>query len=104
MLKVKKTPYGSITRNNELTKFATEIKQAIQKQEKKKTKKNKKINDFPKLIKSIKKEYQQLALKNDLLKKKLTKLEDKQLNTDLINHCRKQQEIFGGKRKRHHKK
>ena len=46
MLKVKKTPYGPITRNNELTKFATEIKQAIQKQEKKKTKKTRKLMIF----------------------------------------------------------
>ena len=30
-----------------------------------------------------------LALENDLLKKKLNKLEDKQLTTDLINYHRK---------------
>ena len=38
MLKVKKTIYGSIPKNNELTKLTAEIKQAIQKQKKKKTK------------------------------------------------------------------
>ena len=30
MLKVKKTTYGSLSKNNELTKLTTEIKQAIQ--------------------------------------------------------------------------
>ena len=40
MLKVKKTTYGSLSKNNELTKLTTEIKQAIQKtEEEKKTKK-----------------------------------------------------------------
>ena len=71
---------------------------------KKKKTKNKTINNYAKLIQSIKKEYQKLALENDLLKTKLKKLEDKQLTTDLINHHRKQQEFFGGKRKRHPKK
>ena len=44
MLKVKKTTYVSLPKNNELTKLTTEIKQAIQKIEegKNKTKQNKK--------------------------------------------------------------
>ena len=68
MLKVKKTTYGSLPKNNELTKLTTEIKQAIQKIEEK-NKKNKTINDNAKLIQLIKKEYQKLALENELLKK-----------------------------------
>ena len=39
MLKVKRTTYGSIPKNNELTKFTAEIKQAIQNVEEKKNKK-----------------------------------------------------------------
>ena len=39
MLKVKKTTYGSIPKNNELTKLTAEIKEAIQKIEEKKNKK-----------------------------------------------------------------
>ena len=89
MLKVKKTIYGSIPKNNELTKLIAEIKRAIQKLEEEKNKQNKTINDYEKLIQSIKEEYQKLALQNDLLKKKLKRLEDKQLTTDLINHHRK---------------
>ena len=42
MLKVKKTTYGSLPKNNEFTKLTTEIKQAIQKIEvEKKTKQTK---------------------------------------------------------------
>ena len=41
MLKVKRTTYGSIPKNNELTKFTAEIKQAIQNVEEKKNKKKK---------------------------------------------------------------
>ena len=37
------------------------------------TTKNKTMNDYAKLIQSIKKEYQKLAIENDLLKKKLKK-------------------------------
>ena len=68
MLKVKKTTYGSLPKNNELTKLTVEIKQAIQKIEEK-NKKKKTINDYAKLIQLIKKEYQKLALENELLKK-----------------------------------
>ena len=68
MLKVKKITYGSIPKNNELTKLTAEIKQAFQKIEEEKNKKNKTINDYAKLIQSIKKEYQKLALEKDLLK------------------------------------
>ena len=38
----------------------------------------------------ILKEYQKLALENEILKKKLKKVEDKQLTNDLINHHKKQ--------------
>ena len=55
MLKIKKTTYGSLPKNNELTKLTTEIKQAILKIEEEKNKKNKTINDYAKLIQSIKK-------------------------------------------------
>ena len=68
MLKVKNTTYGSLPKNNELKKLTAEIKQAIQKIEEK-SKKNKTINDYAKLIQLIKKEYQKLALENELLKK-----------------------------------
>ena len=45
MLKVKKTTYGSIPKNNELTKLTAKIKQAIQrKKEKKKKGKTKQDN------------------------------------------------------------
>ena len=67
MLKVKKITYGSIPKNYELTKLTAEIKQAFQKIEEEKNKTNKTINDYAKLIQSIKKEYQKLALENDLL-------------------------------------
>ena len=66
---------------------------------KKKKTKNKTVNNYAKLIQSIKKEYQKLALENDLLKTKLKKLEDKQLTTDLINHHGKQQEFLEEKEK-----
>ena len=102
MLKVKKTTYGSLSKNNELTKLTTEIKQAIQKTEEEK-KKKKTINDYEKLIQSIKKEYLKLTLENDMLKKKEEQLEEKQLTTYLINQHRKQQKFFEGKRKRHYK-
>ena len=73
MLKVKKTTYRSIPKNNELAKLIAEIKQTIQVIKEEKTKKNKTVNDYAKLIQSIKKEYQKLALENDLSKKKLKK-------------------------------
>ena len=41
MLKVKRTTYGSIPKNNKLTKFTAEIKQAIQNVEEKKKQKKK---------------------------------------------------------------
>ena len=82
MLKVKKTIYGSLPKNNELAKLTTEIEQAIQKIEEKnkkkqnkQTKKTKTINDYVKLIQSIKKEYQKLALENEILKTKVKKLD-----------------------------
>ena len=68
MLKVKKTTYGLIPKNNKLRNVTTEINKLFKKQ-KKKNKINKTINNYAKLIQSIKKEYQKLALKNDLLKK-----------------------------------
>ena len=43
MLKVKKTTYGSIPKNNELTKLTAKIKQAIQKIEEEKNKKTRQL-------------------------------------------------------------
>ena len=48
MLKVKKTTYGSLPKNNERTKLTTEIKQAMKKT------KQKTINDYREFIQSIK--------------------------------------------------
>ena len=71
MLKVKKTTNGSLPKNNELTKVTTEIKQSVQKieEEKKAKRNNKTVNDYAKLIQSIKKEYSKLALENEIWKK-----------------------------------
>ena len=69
MLKVKKTTYGAISKNNERLKLTSDIKHAIQKIEEEKNGKNKTISDYAKLIQSIKKEYQRLTLENELLKK-----------------------------------
>ena len=74
MLKVKKNIYVAIPKNNEITKQTIEVKQAIQKKEEEKNKKqNKTINDYTKLIQSMKKEFQKLALEKEILKKKLKK-------------------------------
>ena len=67
MLKFKKTTYGSLPKYNELTKITAEIKEAVQKQEEEKI--NKTINHYVKFIQSIKKEYQTLAVKNEIFKK-----------------------------------
>ena len=67
MLKFKKTIYGSLPKYNELTKITAEIKQAIQKIEEEKI--NKTINHYAKFIQSIKKEYQTLAVENEIFKK-----------------------------------
>ena len=71
MLKVKKATYHALPKNNELLKLTSDIKHTIQKIEEEKNRKNKTINDYEKLIQSIKKEYQRLL--NQLLKKKLKK-------------------------------
>ena len=42
----------------------------FKKSKKKKNRKNKTMNDYVKLIQSIKNEYQRLALENELLKKR----------------------------------
>ena len=73
MLKVKKTTYGAIPKNNERLKLTSDIKHAIQKIEEEKNGKNKTISDYAKLIQSIKKEYQRLTLENELLKKRRKK-------------------------------
>ena len=65
MLKVKKTTYGVIPKNNERLKLTSDIKHAVQKIEEEKNRKNKTINDYAKLIQSIKKEYQRLTLENE---------------------------------------
>ena len=62
MLKVKKTTYGALPKNNELLKLTPDI-------EEEKNRKNKTINDYAKLIQSIRKEYQRLALENEIFKK-----------------------------------
>ena len=69
MLKIKKATYGALPKNNELLKLTSDIKHTIQKIENEKNRKNKTINDYVKLIQSIKKEYQRLVLENELLKK-----------------------------------
>ena len=43
------------------------------KEEEKNKKQNKTINDYTKLIQSMKKQFQKLALENEILKKKLKK-------------------------------
>ena len=45
----------------------------------------------------MKKEYQRLALENELLKKEMKKIEEKQFTIDLINHNQKQIEFFEGR-------
>ena len=62
MLKVKKTTYGALRKNNELLKLTPDM-------EEEKNRKNKTINDYAKLIQSIRKEYQRLALENEIFKK-----------------------------------
>ena len=57
MLKVKKTIYGALSKNNELLKLPEDMKHAIQKVEEEKNRKNEGINDYAKLNQSIKKEY-----------------------------------------------
>ena len=56
MLKVKKATYGAIPNNNKLLKLKSHIKHEIQKIEEEKNRKNKTINDYAKLIQSIKRE------------------------------------------------
>lgn len=94
MLKVKKITYDAIRKNNKLTKLTADIKQAIQTIENEKNKENKAIKDYAKMIQSIKKEYQKLALVNEILKKKGKRLEDKQFMNDLIENNKKQQQYF----------
>ena len=91
MLKVKKTTYGSLPKNNEFTKLTTEIKQAIQKLEEEKSKKNKQDNKWScKINSSNKKRVPEVSSRKWTVKKKTKKnLEDKHLTTDLINHHRK---------------
>ena len=92
MLKVKRTTYGSLSKGNELTKLTKEIKQAIRKIEKEKKKKT--INDYAKLIQSIKKEYQKLALENDVLKKKVKNVRRKTPYYQLNKSPQKTTRIF----------
>ena len=69
-MKVKKTTYGAIPKNNELLKLTSDLTHAIQKIEEEKNRINKTINDYAKLIQSIKKVYQRLVIENELFKKK----------------------------------
>ena len=73
MLKVKKTTYRSLPKNNELTKLTIEIKQAIQKIEEEKNKKKKTIDDYAKLIQSIKKRRPEVSIRKWNIKKKVKK-------------------------------
>ena len=54
MLKVKKTIYDVLPKNNELLKLTSDIKHVIQKIEKEKNRKNKTTNDYAKLIQTVK--------------------------------------------------
>ena len=69
-MKVKKTTSGAIPKNNELLKLTSDLTHAIQKIEEEKNRINKTINDYAKLIQSIKKVYQRLVIENELFKKK----------------------------------
>ena len=62
MLKVKKSTYSALPKNNELSKLTSDM-------EEEKNRKNKTINDQAKLIQSIKKEYQSQRQKMKYLKK-----------------------------------
>ena len=101
MLKFKKTIYGSLPKYNELTKITAEIKEAVQKQEEEKI--NKTINHYAKFIQSIKKEYQTLAVENEIFKKS-KKTWRWTVHYWLNKYHRKQRECFEWKRKRHYKK
>ena len=63
----KKTTYGVLPKNTELLKLTSHIKHAFKKIEEEKHRKNKTINDYAKLIQSIKRKYQRLGLEDDLL-------------------------------------
>ena len=65
--------------------------------------KQKTINDYREFIQSIKR-ISKVRHRKWCIKEKCKKLWEKHLTTDLINHHRKQQEFFEGKRKRHYKK
>ena len=89
MLKVEKTTYGAIPKNNELTKLSRKTKQTIQKIEEEKKNKTKQNNQWLCKINSInKKRISEVSIRKWNIKKKLKELEDKQLPTDLINHHR----------------
>ena len=103
MLKVKKATYGAIPKNNKLLKLKSHIKHEIQKIEEEKNRKNKTINDYAKLIQSIKREWVIESYKI-IIEKKMKKIEDRQFTTNFINHNKKQIESFEGREKRKHKK
>ena len=56
-----------LPKNTELLKLTSHIKHAFKKIEEEKNRKNKTINDYAKLIQSIKRKYQRLGLEDDLL-------------------------------------
>ena len=84
MMKVKKTTYQSSSlKKNEVIKLTNEIKNAIQKIEKKK---NKTVTQYSSLIQSIKKKYQRVVNENYHLKKR-----NEQLEQYIIKEERKKQ-------------
>ena len=85
-------------------KITSDIKHAIQKIEEEKNKNKRTINDYTKLIQPIEKEYQRLALENELLKKKDEKNRREAVYHRLNKSQQKQIDFFEGRKKRKHKK
>ena len=85
-------------------KITSDIKHAIQKIEDEKNKNKRTINDYTKLIQPIEKEYQRLALENELLKKKDEKNRREAVYHRLNKSQQKQIDFFEGRKKRKHKK
>ena len=71
-----------------------EIKLSIQKLKNKSKIKTKIINDYSKLIQTIKKEYQLLAKENENLKTRLQKAESYKNQQQLIQHNKKAMKYF----------
>ena len=78
-------------------KITSDIKHAIQKIEDEKNKNKRTINDYTKLIQPIEKEYQRLALENELLKKKDEKNRREAVYHRLNKSQQKQIDFFEGR-------